>query len=76
MARAVLTRGDVTMDQGGAGVLLARRVTTGSNSGVILMIAGRVDGPVNAVFGPAASAAFGAAFALVISLIWWFRQRS
>jgi hypothetical protein len=39
------------------------------------MIAGRVDGPVNAVFGPAASAAFGAAFALVVALIWWLRRQ-
>jgi len=52
MARAVLTRGDVAMDQSGTGVLLARQVKTGNNTGVFLMIAGRVDGPVNAVFGP------------------------
>jgi hypothetical protein len=65
----------VAIDQSAAGIILARNVQTGSNTGAILMIAGRVDGEVNSVFGPAASAAFGAAFALVIALILWMRRQ-
>jgi hypothetical protein len=76
LARAVITRGDVTMDQSGSGIIVGRNITAGGdNSGTILMLAGRVNGNVNAVFGPASSAAFGAAFALVIALILWIRRR-
>jgi ribosomal protein L27 len=76
ITRAVITRGDVTMDQSGSGVIVGRNITTGGdNSGTILMLAGRVNGNVNAVFGPASSAAFGASFALVIALILWIRRR-
>jgi hypothetical protein len=75
VARAILTGGEVSLDQSGTGVLLARRVSIGSNSNVLLMIAGRVDGQVNAVFGPLASAAFGAAFAVVLALLWRFVRR-
>jgi hypothetical protein len=56
-------------------VVLARLVSTGSNPGVVLLIAGRVDGQVNAVFGPAAGAAFGAVFAVAIGIILWIRKR-
>ena len=40
------------------------------------MIAGRVDGDVNAVFGPVASAVFGAAFAVAFALILWLKRTS
>jgi hypothetical protein len=64
------------MDQSGGGVIIGRNITTGGdNSGTILMLAGRVNGNVNAVFSPASSVAFGAAFALVLALILWIRRR-
>ena len=66
---------DVTMEQSGAGILVGRQVKTGDNSGVVLLIAGRVDGDVKAVFGPAAGIAFGAAFALVFVFLSWLRRR-
>jgi hypothetical protein len=75
ISRAVLTRGDVKMDQSGVALLMGRNIQAGENSGTILMIAGRVEGNVNSVFGPASSAAFGAAFAVAISLILWIRRQ-
>jgi hypothetical protein len=55
--------------------MVARNIRTGDNSGTVLLLAGRVDGPVNAVFGPAASAAFGAGFAAMLAFILWLRKR-
>jgi hypothetical protein len=75
MAKVVLSRGDVTMDQSGVGLLLARRVNSGKNGGVFIMLAGRVDGEVNSVFGPAAGVAFGVALAVALALILWLRRR-
>ena len=63
------------MDQSNSGVVLGRNICTGNNSGVILMVAGRVEGDVKSVFGPASSAAFGVAFALVLALVLWIRRR-
>jgi cytoskeletal protein CcmA (bactofilin family) len=74
-SRVVITRGDVTMDQSGGGVVVARNVIASHNTSTILLLTGRVNGNVNAVFGPAASAAFGAALALGLALLWWLKRR-
>ena len=55
------------MEQSGTGILVGRNVKTGDNSGVVILIAGRVDGEVKAVFGPAAGLAFGAEAVICIS---------
>jgi hypothetical protein len=75
-AGAVLTRGDVTMDQAGARILvaggavtmdqggavvLASREVTADQCGVVFLLAGRVNGTVNAVFDLRESAGRAAA---------------
>jgi hypothetical protein len=75
MARLVLTKGDVTLDQSGSGLVIGRTVNTGDNNGTILLLAGRVNGEVRAVFGPGAAAVFGATFAVALTLILWIRRR-
>jgi hypothetical protein len=74
-SRAVITRGDITMDQSGGGVVVARQVNTDHNTTAIFVLTGRVNGKINAVFGPASSAAFGAAFALVMFFGWWLKRQ-
>jgi hypothetical protein len=67
-ARVVLARGDVTMDQSGAVALVARNVKA-KNCGTLLLLASRVEGEVNAAFGPRESAVFGAMVGLVAGLV-------
>ena len=75
-AGAVMTRGDVTMDQSGArllpaggavtmdqggAVVVASREVKADQCGVVFLVAGRVDGTVNAVFDLRESATRAAA---------------
>ena len=62
-ARTVLA-GEVRVDQGLAGTVLTGRATFDRPSGVLLLIAGRVEGPVKALLDWRAALAFGAAFGL------------
>jgi hypothetical protein len=55
--------------------VIGRTVNTGDNNGTILLLAGRVNGEVRAVFGPGAAAVFGATFAVALTLILWIRRR-
>lgn len=77
-ARLLLTSGDVSIDQGGAAVMAARNIKT-QHSETLLLIAGKIEGDVNAVFGPRESAIFGvmagAAGALVLLLARFLRKR-
>ncbi len=70
-ARLLLARGDVTVDQGGAVVMAAPQVRA-QNCGVVVLLAGRVEGTVNAVFdlsgGGARAALVGAAVGLLAGL--------
>jgi hypothetical protein len=67
-ARVVVARGDVTMDQSGA-VVLAARSLKAKNCGTIVLLAGQVEGEVNAAFGPRESAVFGAVAGAVVGLM-------
>lgn len=71
-ARVLWAGGDVTMDQGGA-VVLASREVKADNCGVVFLVAGRVEGTVNAVFdlrdSAATAAAVGAAAGGFLALV-------
>ena len=67
-ARLVLARGNVAMDQAGAVVMAARDIKA-ENCGTILLLAGRVEGTVNAAFGPRESAIFGAVAGATVGLV-------
>jgi hypothetical protein len=67
-ARILLTLGDVTMDQAGAAVMAARNIKA-KNCGTFLLLASRVEGEVSAAFGPRESAVFGAVAGAVAGLV-------
>jgi len=67
-ARTVVAQ-DVRLDQGFVGTMLTGRATFGRPSGVLMLIAGRVDGPVKAILDWRSAIAFGAAFGLVWGII-------
>jgi len=67
-ARLLLTRGDVTMDQSGAVAMIARNVKT-ENSGTVFLFASQVEGTVNTAFGPRESVIFGSVAGLVMGLV-------
>jgi hypothetical protein len=67
-ARSVLAQ-DVRIDQGLVGTMLTGRATFERSSGVLMLIAGRVDGPVKALLDWRGALAFGAAFGLAWGII-------
>lgn len=67
-ARSIIAQ-EVRVDQGLVGTALAGRVTFERQSGVLLLIAGRVEGPVKALLDWRGALAFGAAFGLLVGLI-------
>jgi hypothetical protein len=67
-ARTVVAQ-DVRIDQGLVGTLLAGQVTFDRPSGVLMLIAGRVDGPVRAVLDWRSALAFGVAFGLIWGVV-------
>jgi len=67
-AQLLLARGEVTMDQSGAVALVARNVRA-ENSGVVFLLASQVEGTVNAAFGPRESAIFGVVAGAVAGLV-------
>jgi hypothetical protein len=67
-ARSVLAQ-EVRIDQGLVGTMVTGRATFERPGGVLMLIAGRVDGPVKAIFDWRAALAFGAAFGLVWGVI-------
>ena len=66
--RVLLTGGDVTMDQSGTVLMIAGDVKA-ENCGVVFLLARKVGGTVNALFGPRESLLFGAAAGIVAGLI-------
>ena len=67
-ARSVIAK-DVHVDQSLVGTALAGRVSFARPSGIFLLVAGRVEGPVKAVLDWRGAIAFGAVFGLVVGLI-------
>ena len=67
-ARSILAR-ESHIDQGLVGALITGRATLQRPSGVFLLVAGRVEGPVKAVLDWRGALAFGAAFGLVLGLL-------
>lgn len=67
-ARSIIAR-EVRVDQGLVGSAIASQVSFARPSGVLLLIAGRVDGPVRALLDWRGALAFGAAFGLLFGLI-------
>ena len=67
-AQMLLARGDVTMEQSGAVAMIARNVKA-ENSGVVFLLASQVEGTVNAAFGPRESVIFGAVAGAVTGLV-------
>ena len=69
-ARTILAR-EARLEQTVVGALITGRVTVERTTGVLLLVAGRVDGPVKAVFDWRGALAFGAAF----GLLWGIMRR-
>lgn len=67
-AQMLMARGDVTMDQSGAVAMMARNVKA-ENSGVVFLLANEVEGTVNAAFGPRESVIFGIVAGAVAGLV-------
>jgi hypothetical protein len=67
-ARYVVAR-EASMEQGLVGTMIAGRATVQRTTGVFLLVAGRVDGPVKAVLDWRGGLAFGAAFGLLWALL-------
>jgi hypothetical protein len=67
-AQMLMTRGEVTMDQSGAVAMMARSVKA-ENSGVVFLLANEVEGTVNAAFGPRESVIFGVVAGAVAGLV-------
>ena len=67
-AQLLLARGEVTMEQSGAVAMIARNVRA-ENSGVVFLLANEVEGTVNAAFGPRESVIFGAVAGAVAGLV-------
>lgn len=67
-ARSLIAQ-DVHVDQSLVGTALAGRVTFNRPSGIFLLIAGRVEGPVQALLDWRGAIAFGAAVGLVVGLL-------
>ena len=67
-ARSLIAQ-DVRIDQGLVGTALAGRVTFERPSGVLVLIAGRVEGPVKTLLDWRGALAFGAAFGLLVGLV-------
>jgi hypothetical protein len=67
-ARFVGSR-EVRLEQAGAMTVLANNVTVGPQSGVVFLLARTVDGDVRTLFDWRGALAFGAAFAVVASVL-------
>lgn len=67
-AQMLLARGDVTMELSGAVVMAARNVKA-ENSGVVFLLASQVEGTVNTAFGPRESVIFGAVAGALAGLV-------
>jgi len=67
-ARTILAR-EARLEQTVVGALITGRVTVERTTGVLLLVAGRVDGPVKAVFDWRGALAFGAAFGLLWGIL-------
>jgi hypothetical protein len=57
-SQAILTRGNVLMEQSMAGVVVARKVKA-EKSNIIFLVSGKVEGDVKPFFGPRESLLFG-----------------
>jgi hypothetical protein len=68
VAQMLMTRGDVTMEQSGAVAMVARNVKA-ENSGVVFLLASEVEGTVRAAFGPREPAIFGMVAGAVAGLM-------
>ena len=67
-AQLLLARGDVTMDQSGAVAMFVRNIKA-ENSGVVFLLANQVEGTVNTAFGPRESVIFGIVAGAVAGLV-------
>jgi hypothetical protein len=68
VARTVVAQ-DVRVEQGLVGSMLAGRATFDRQSGVLMLIAGRVEGPVKTILDWRSALAFGAAFGLLWGIV-------
>lgn len=68
VARTVVAQ-DVRVDQGLIGTAFAGKVTFERPSGVLLLLAGKTEGPVKALMDWRGALAFGAAFGLLLGLL-------
>jgi hypothetical protein len=69
MGRFIGARQSVRLDQAGALAIVAGRVEMGPQSGACIVISPRVDGPVRTLLDWRGALAFGAAFAVVSSVL-------
>jgi hypothetical protein len=68
VARTVIAQ-DVRLEQGLVGTMISGTATFARPSGVLMLIAGRVDGPVKALLDWRSALAFGAAFGVAWGII-------
>jgi hypothetical protein len=68
VARTILAQ-DVRVDQGLVGTAFAGKVTFEQPSGVLLLIAGKTEGPVKALMDWKGALAFGAVFGALVGLL-------
>jgi hypothetical protein len=67
-ARSIIAR-ETTVEQALVGTLITGRATIQRPTGVLLLVAGRVEGPVKAMFDWRGAIAFGAAFGVILGLL-------
>ncbi len=75
VTRFVAARESVRMEQAGAMTVLANRVDMSPQSGAVFLFAREVHGDARSIFDWRAGAAFGAAFAVIFSLLRTVRGR-
>jgi hypothetical protein len=74
-AQSILARGPVTIEQGGAVVVVAQKVEVHPQTVVGFLVAGSVSGEVRTLFDWRGALAFGAAFAVVARILGALRRR-
>jgi hypothetical protein len=72
--RVLVSREDATADQSALGAVVAQRVTL-NHSRTLLIFGQHIEGEVKSVFGPAASAIFGAAFGAAAATVWLLTRK-
>jgi hypothetical protein len=74
LVETLIARGTVTAEQTAFGIAIAPQVKL-NNSAALFVLGQHIEGDVVALFGPAAAAAFGAAFGVAAALVFLLTRR-